>query len=140
MEGVRRRWGLWKRGAENALLFWWCADSERKPISFTFEIFKSVSIPFKNIFSASLLNSASQCLSRILTFCLSVNYQKAIGCQSAVPSYHLWSSWVSVLYLQKQMALVTLSPNGMALNLSLPCRSAALRNMPIDACVLVAIA
>lgn len=63
-----------------------------------------------------------------------------MGCQSAVASDYPWASWVSVLYLQKQMALVTPSPNDMALKLSPPCRSAALRNVPADACELVGLA
>lgn len=104
------------------------------------KIFKNVPVLFNNIFSQSpSLTQHHKCLSRILAFCLSVNYEKAIGCQPAVPSYHLWGSWVSVLYLQKQMALMTLSPNDMALNLSQPCRSTALRNMPVDACELAGV-
>lgn len=48
-------------------------------------------------------------------------------------SNYLLGSWVSVLYLQKQMAPVTLSANDMAHNLSPLCRAMSLRNMPRDA-------
>lgn len=99
--------------------FRWCTDSKREPsLLFSWNIENYTNSLQKHFLSISFLNSASRSLSRSLAFCLSVNYQKAIGCQSAVPSNYLLGSWVSVLYLQKQMAPVTLSPNDMALNLS----------------------